>query len=302
MLELKNIKKSFADKEVLKGINITLNGGVVYGLVGENGAGKTTLLKIISQLLTKSSGEVIINGEIIDSLDQAVKKLVLILDIPTMYEFLTCREYLEFLYSPQNLSRELLCEKINESLSQVNLLAAKDKRIKALSRGMRQRLGIACGLINNPEIILMDEPCSALDPLGRSEVLNIIENLKKENKIVILSTHILSDVEKVCDKVGLLIDGVIKVEGTVDEIIKEFSENLFKVSCDLEGVVRLVEFVSKSKFYKNCNVEKYGVDIMFEDGGKKEIMKLIASSGVDIDSIVLKKPTMDEIFILSKEN
>ena len=192
MLEVKDIYKSYGNHQVLKGASFKVTDGQIYGLIGKNGAGKTTLLNIISGSLSKNSGEVIITD---------LSKVGYLPDLPAFFEYMKTGEYLDFLLMKSGSKRR------NELLDLVKLPA--NVTIEKMSRGMRQRLGIAAALAIDPQVVLMDEPTSALDPQGREDVLNILRELRNQKKTVVFSTHILNDMEQICDDFGFLNDGVI---------------------------------------------------------------------------------------------
>ena len=202
MLEVKDVYKSYDNLSVLKGVSFTLKPGEIYGLIGKNGVGKTTLLNILSGLLKKDSGEINYSPDDI--------KTGYLPDDPGLFEYLTAAEYLDLLLRDSDPLRR------NELLKLVDI--SGNIRISKMSRGMKQRIGIAAVLTNDPDIILLDEPTSALDPQGRMEVMKLLSALKASGKTVILSTHILADMEKICDRVGFLSDGIIKKEVSVSEI------------------------------------------------------------------------------------
>lgn len=206
MIEVKDLKKSYGKFPVLKGINMSIKEGEVYGLIGKNGAGKTTLMKILAGLIVQNSGTIEIknaNGENL--------RIGYLPDIPPFFEFLSTKEYLDFLLcnSDERREKDLLCFAHMQG----------NEIISSLSRGMKQRFGIAALLTNDPEVILLDEPTSALDPGGRADVHDMVLELKKQKKSIILSTHILNDMEKVCDRVGFLQGGIIKKEIDISKLV-----------------------------------------------------------------------------------
>ena len=299
MLKLQNITKSYAQNNVLKGINLELTDGQVYGLVGSNGAGKTTLLNIIAGVLSKNSGTVEIDILKVNSVNDIKGKIGYVLDIPAMYEYLTAQEYLMFLLSATNFTNEEKQNKIENLLIAVGLNDVKNKLISNFSRGMKQRLGIASGLISNPKIILMDEPSSALDPQGRAEVLYIIEQLKAQGKTILLSTHILNDVERICDKVGLLVNGVIAVEGSLNEIIEKYSKPILKIDC--VEVEKLKELVENIDGCISCVATANSLEVTILPEKKKEIMQEILNLDIDINGIYTKRASLEEIFLNVKQ-
>ncbi len=202
MIKLNNIIKSFGNNEVLKGIDLNINTGEIFGLIGKNGAGKTTLLSIIAGLSDATSGTCCVNGKHISKNSHSAR-IGYLPDIPEFFDYMSAREYLDFLYKKEDGFKQ----KRNTLLKLVGI----DEKtiIKTMSRGMRQRLGLAATLVSDPDVVLLDEPSSALDPLGRFELSEILLQLKKQGKTIILSTHILTDMESICDKVGFLHNGTI---------------------------------------------------------------------------------------------
>ncbi|MGN0384125.1 MAG: ABC transporter ATP-binding protein [Eubacterium sp.] len=197
MIKVDDVYKSFGKKEVLAGVSMEVDKGQVYGLVGQNGAGKTTLLNIMAGISKPTKG----SCKIIDG------KAGYLPDLPAFFEFMKASEYLMFLLSGCSVNREEAAKRKDMLLQMVNLEGGQ--RISKMSRGQRQRLGVAMALVNDPQVILLDEPTSALDPLGRRNLMILIDRLKKQGKTIVLSTHILNDMEKVCDKVGFLHNGII---------------------------------------------------------------------------------------------
>lgn len=298
MLTLKNIKKAFGDNEVLKGISLSVKSGEVYGLIGANGAGKTTLMNIIAQMMLPNEGEVYIDNKRLHSINDLSGNIGYMLDIPAMYDFLTAYEYFELLASPMGLSKAEVHAIADKLLSEVSLKNVENKRIKSYSRGMKQRMGIAAALISNPKVVLMDEPSSALDPLGRYEVLQIIQKLKAQGKTVILSTHILNDIEKVCDQVGLLVGGNIVVEGKLSEVLAKFKEDAFLLETatedDMESILKQVtahkSYLSHTKKGNTC-------EIAFKPGEKEAMFACITQKASGIQSLMVKSSSIETIFL-----
>lgn len=202
MVRLEHLTKSFGKKVVLNDISLTIGKGEIFGLIGKNGAGKTTLLSIIAGLSDATNGTCIINGRCI-SKKERFGNIGYLPDVPAFFDYMSVNEFLDFLYK-----KECGYRVKKETLLQLVGLRGETV-IKTMSRGMRQRLGMASTLVNNPDVILLDEPSSALDPLGRHELSQILLQLKQQGKTIILSTHILTDMESICDRVGFLHTGTI---------------------------------------------------------------------------------------------
>ena len=297
MLEVKNFSKKFKDKEVLKGVSLKIMPGEVYGLIGKNGAGKTTLMNIISQVLAADEGEIWVDGKLVSSQNDLAGKLGYILDIPCGFEYLSAYEYLDFLLIPQKLTKEDVDKKVDETLALVNLADAKNKRIKSFSRGMKQRMGIASGLVFDPEIVILDEPSSAIDPEGRFEVLKIIEKLKKQNKVVMLSTHILNDVERVCDKIGIINNGVIEVSGKTNEVLDQHTKDALVIELPKNLKEKIKDELSEVQDVTNVSLTSLGLRVEFKPGSRAKVMKKALSLSDEITSISLERATIEEIFM-----
>lgn len=295
MLRLKNIKKSYNEKVVLRGVNLELESGQVYGLIGANGAGKTTLLNIIAGVASKNDGTVEIDNHVINNLNDIKGRIGYVLDIPAMFEYLTASEYLHFLMSALNFTEDEKNLKTEQLLLAVGLEDAKNQKIRNFSRGMKQRMGIAAGLVANPPIVLLDEPSSALDPQGRAEVMEIINELKNQGKTILLSTHILSDVERICDKIGLLIDGRIEIEGNLNEVMERYSKPILCV--ESAEVEKLKTFVKNLDGCRAVYDIAGGIEIEIDADKKQQIFKDIVNSEIEISGIYTKKASVEEIFL-----
>ncbi len=220
MLRITNLQKRFGEKDVLKGLELTVPEKAVFGFIGRNGAGKTTTMKTVLGLLKADAGEIYVNGEKVVYGQTATNHHIGYLpDVPEFYPFMTTREYLSFCGEITGMDCKDIRERSEELLKLVGLENEKH-RIKGFSRGMKQRLGIAQALLNRPKLLICDEPTSALDPVGRKEILDILQEVKDQTT-VLFSTHILSDVERICTDVAFLKDGKIAVQGKLADIRKQ---------------------------------------------------------------------------------
>jgi len=214
VLEISDLTKRYGKLTALAGLNLTLHDGTVHGLVGPNGAGKTTMLSVISGLRRKTSGEI--------TFGVPTNKVMLMPDTPDFFPLLTAREIVDLARYP--FRKEVSEESVTEVIELVGLGDSIDRRVGGFSRGMKQRLGLAATLIGEPQLLLLDEPCSALDPIGRREILDVIFRLKSKST-VLFSTHLLSDVEAVCDSVTVVDHGKALYEGTVSGIRKSNNQS-----------------------------------------------------------------------------
>jgi ABC-2 type transport system ATP-binding protein len=206
-------------KRVLHGISFCVREGEIFGFVGPNGAGKTTTLKILMGLIRATSGTARVLGH--DVSETAFRRHVGFLpENPYFYDYLTGRETLDFYARLCGMTREQRHARSEELLAQVGLEHAAGARLRTYSKGMQQRLGIAQALVHDPDVVFLDEPMSGLDPIGRKEVRDLILHLREQGKTVFMNTHILHDVELVCDRVAIIAGGRIRYEGAIQDFME----------------------------------------------------------------------------------
>ena len=209
-------------------LDLEIEEGEVFGFLGHNGAGKTTTIKLLMGLVYPTSGEVWILDRSIR--DVAVKQYIGFLpESPYFYEYLTAEEFLVFYGQLFGIGGLKLAKKIDELLELVSMTDARHRPLRKFSKGMLQRIGIAQALINDPRLVILDEPMSGLDPIGRRDVRDIILRLKHEGKTIFFSSHILPDVEMICDRIGILVNGRLKAVGTVQELAGASSVNFIEL-------------------------------------------------------------------------
>jgi ABC-2 type transport system ATP-binding protein len=205
-------------KRVLDDVTFSVHENEIFGFVGPNGAGKTTLLKTLMGLIRPTAGRASILGH--DIRESGFRKHVGFLpEVSYFYDYLTGVEFLEFYARLSGVPRAQRPERIATLLGWVGLSHAGDARLRTFSKGMLQRIGIAQALIHDPQVVFLDEPMSGLDPLGRKEIRDLILRLRSEGKTVFMNTHILSDVEMVCDRVAIIVEGKIRYEGRIEAFI-----------------------------------------------------------------------------------
>ncbi len=218
-IEVKNLSKEYGVKKkkvhVVKNISFNVAVGSVFGFIGPNGAGKTSTIKMIVGLSHPTSGVVTILHDSPFSMD-VKKKIGFMPESPQFYQYLTGEEFLLMTADLFGITNKR--QKVHQTLKDVDLLHGAHKRIRTYSKGMLQRLGLAQAMINDPELLLLDEPLDGLDPLGRAEVKKIITSLKAQGKTIFINTHILGDVEEICDSVAIIDQGEIIATGSPKEI------------------------------------------------------------------------------------
>ena len=243
MLQITNLRKRFGDKEVLKGLNLEVPEHSIFGFIGKNGTGKTTTMKMVLGLLRADEGEIYVAGEKVNYGNTLTNRHIGYLpDVPEYYSFMTAREYLTFCGEITGMKTDEIKSRREELLELVGL-ADEKYRIKGYSRGMKQRLGIAQALLNRPKLLICDEPTSALDPVGRKEILDILLKAK-EQTTVLFSTHILSDVERICTDVAFLNDGVVSLQGTLADIKSRYRTDEYLVETESpEDAEKVLNFI-----------------------------------------------------------
>ena len=253
-LELDSLTKEFGDFTAVNHMNLTMTNGV-YGLLGVNGAGKTTLMRMLCTLLKPTSGTIRCNGEDIFRMDSEYRKLLGYL--PQEFGFypeFTVEDYLLYIAALKGIRHVVAKKRVKELIAKVGLRDAAHKKMKKLSGGMKRRAGIAQAMLNNPKILILDEPTAGLDPNERIRFRNLISELS-EDRLVLLSTHIVSDIEYIANEILLMKDGELMHTGTTDEIIASMPETVWE--CLVEKN-RVSDFMKKYKI-SNMKSETDGV-------------------------------------------
>ena len=293
-LEIKNVTKSFKGKTAVNNFSMELQVGECVGLVGPNGAGKSTLIKVISDITNPTAGEVLLNGIKISKMKSEIGYLP---QYPNFFHWMTARETLMFMGQLSGLNKVELSKSIPEILEKVRLKGEENEKVSTFSGGMKQRLGIAQALLHKPSLIVMDEPVSALDPIGRREVLNLIEEIKKDTTIL-LSTHILSDAEEICERFVIIKDGT-KIEDTmITELLHRNSENKLMIEITAKDQ-KWIEVVKKLPYVKDVEVVGLKIKVKVEsiEINKNMLLQNAIEHKVDIVKFEMSNDTLEEIFL-----
>ena len=234
-LEIKGLKKTFRSNflikkyHILNGIDLSVEKGEIYGFLGPNGAGKTTTIKCVMGLLFPDRGEILIDGQPVHSV-AARSRIGFLPENPYFYDYLSARELLFFSASLFNLPAAAVRDRIEALIHQVGLSGHEDLKLRKFSKGMIQRLGLAQALIHDPDLLVLDEPFSGLDPIGRKDLRTLILSLREQDKTIFFSSHILQDVEMMVDRVGIILKGAISREGKLSELISS-SIQYYEIVC-----------------------------------------------------------------------
>jgi ABC-2 type transport system ATP-binding protein len=223
-IEAVNLSKVYGSFTALANLNLKIEGAKCVGFLGPNGAGKTTTLKIFTDLIRPSSGHAFIAGANVHTHEKkALASVGTVIETPEIYPSLTPREALHVIAEMRGVPRAELNKKIDDVLVEVGMAEWKDKRVGKFSKGMKQRVCIASALLSDPAIVLLDEPTTGLDPRGMSEVRDIVKSLKKKDRLIFMSSHILSEVSDVCDEVAMIDHGKLLVYDTIQNVTSKFS-------------------------------------------------------------------------------
>ncbi|MEM2146016.1 MAG: ABC transporter ATP-binding protein [Candidatus Jordarchaeaceae archaeon] len=297
MIETENLTKFYGELKALDGLTIKVGTGIT-GFLGPNGAGKTTTIKIMLGLLKPSSGNVRVLGY--DPAQEPLeirKKVGFLPENPRPYKYMTGREFLHFIAKLRGLKTKQSTEEISKLLNQVGLAERAKDKISSYSKGMVQRLFLAQALIGDPELIILDEPTAGLDPVGREEILALLKELCKTGKSVFISSHILSEIERVCTRVIIIDRGRLVLEGDVDKIKEEFSSGRYKIKSDKPELI-FKELTGKS-YVKDVWIEGDTVVVMPNDDKTLRKAVLEISNNLDCDVFSLEKeiPSLQDVFI-----
>lgn len=242
MIEVKSLTKIYGENTAVKDLSLTIEKGKIYGLLGANGAGKSTTMNIITGYLGATSGEVIINGyDIVKNPVKAKEHIGYLPEIPPVYPDMKVREYLKFVAELKKVPGKERNDEVSRVMNLTGLVDVKDKLINNLSKGYKQRVGLAGAITGDPEIIILDEPTVGLDPVQIIEIRNLIRSLAK-NHAVILSSHILSEISEVCDHIFIIANGCLVASDSTENLIRQQSEgNVRRVKITFRGEKDAVE-------------------------------------------------------------
>ncbi|MBO6301042.1 MAG: ABC transporter ATP-binding protein [Ruminiclostridium sp.] len=294
MLEIRDLYKSYKNFKVLNGLYMTIRKGDIYGFLGKNGCGKTTTMSIICNIIPKDSGEIILGEDGTNKI-----KIGYLPETPSMYDYMNGYEYLGYIAHCMKYDGDVK-KRITGALALTGMTEGAKRRIKGYSRGMTQRLGIAAAIFGRPDLLILDEPTSALDPEGRAEVMNIIRNLSDTGCTILLCTHILGDVERVANRVGIMRDGRLAAEGSIDQILASFGLDSVEIQLS-EPDERAYGLLQELPFAERVQVnEKVGLviaDVKDGQAGMGETIRFLADNAVSVTSLRLSRPTLEQVYL-----
>lgn len=308
MIQIENLHKSFKSFEALGGINLDVKRGEIYGFIGQNGAGKSTTMNILTGLSKPTTGRCLVNGKDVSTVRHPSELGIGYLpEDPQFYSWLTARETLAYLGKDGQRAHQVgsdqqpegLNQRIEEMLHWVGLEEAADRRVGGFSRGMRQRLGICAAMIHDPQLLILDEPSSALDPEGRSEVLRLIIEMKSMGKTVFFSTHILSDVERVCDTIGIIAGGTMRMQKPLRDILQHNLLPIYDIIVQQTDTRELAEKLAQldGVIKTECAGDQVSVTVSDLEATNQAILQLLAGHQAIVYSMAQRRHNLEDIFI-----
>jgi ABC-2 type transport system ATP-binding protein len=288
VVEVSRVSKSFKGVKVVDSVSFNIGQGEIFGMVGPNGAGKTTTIRMLMDIIKPDSGEIKILGE---PINEAIKNRIGYLpEERGLYRKLTVSESLSYLAALKNMRRRLARERAEELLKRVNMLPHKDKKTEELSHGMGQLIQFVATILHNPELVVFDEPFVALDPVNTQLLKELILELRSQGKSVILSTHMMNQVEELCDRILMIDKGQAVLYGSLAEIKSRYRNNSVFLECDRlpEGLPGVVGSKNHLKYVE-----------LFLDGrtSPQEVLSVLISKGVTVGRFEVSTPSLNEIFI-----
>lgn len=278
----------------LSGLSLSVNRGEIYGFLGPNGSGKTTTLKILMGLIRSTSGKAEVLGQPAGNV-KVRRRIGFLPESPYFYDYLTAEEFLSFYGHLAGLRRSHLHQRMAHLLEVVGLTDARTRQLRKFSKGMLQRVGLAQALIHDPELVILDEPMSGLDPIGRKQVRDLILSLRDQGKTVFFSTHIIPDVEMICDRVGIVLKGRLLATGRVDELVSHGHTQSVEIVC--EGIKpEQLSAVTGSPLRvlqqgRRCLVALPGPERL------EDVLAAIRQNGGTLVSVTPQKGSLEELFL-----
>ncbi len=299
ILSIENLHKNFGKHEVINNLNFSVPEYSVFGFLGQNGAGKTTTMNMIVGLLKPTSGSIYVCGERVNYGQTKTNRFIGYLpDIPAFYNYMTPQEYLNLCGNITGMSQDEIKGKSKDLLTLVGLKDI-DNRIGRFSRGMKQRLGIAQALLNSPKFLICDEPTSALDPLGRREILDILQEVKYKTT-VLFSTHILSDAERICDRIAVLHKGKLALSGSLKDIKAQYKRDSLEIEFDLnEDIMEFMASEQIKPFLKDSNLKEKSLILHTQDINQMQsiVIGVLAEKKLLPTRLEALEPTLENLFV-----
>ncbi|MGZ8631396.1 MAG: ABC transporter ATP-binding protein [Actinomycetota bacterium] len=300
VLECDGLSKTFGERVAVDGVSFTIAAGETYGLLGPNGAGKTTTISMVCGLLTRDDGRVTLQGRELDTDTVDVKASVgFVPQEIAIYPDLTARENLRFFGKLYDLSGRELDTRIDRILDTIGLADRGNERTDAFSGGMKRRLNIGLGMLNDPTLLVLDEPTVGVDPQSRNAILDSVEALASEGMAVLYTTHYMEEAERLCDRVGILDEGTLEAEGTRRELISLVGEH-DRLRIDAHGDLAAAAAAAAAvPGVEEAVPRDGGIDLLATDvrASLAEIVRAVDETGTGITSMEVREPNLEAVFL-----
>ena len=300
-IRIEKLTKIYGPVRALDGLDLAVEENSIFGFLGPNGAGKTTTIRLLTGLAHPTAGQAWVAGTPIGSDHQAARIIGYLPEEPAFYTYLSPLEYLDHIGRLFHLPSAERRKRIDDLLELTGLAGVKKRRIGGFSRGMRQRLGLAQALINRPQVLLLDEPVSALDPIGRKEILDLIERLRGQCTIF-MSTHILADVERVCDSVGIIHKGRLLVKSNKNELLERYALPVLELECDQSQAPVLTAWLpelSAQTWVKSTSIDQNVARIIVTDieTDRARLLAAVLQAGLPLRRFEVVTPSLEDVFL-----
>ena len=295
ILSVNNVTKSFGEKQVLGGISFSAESGKAVGILGRNGAGKTTLIRIIMDVFGADSGNVTLDGNPINKHNIRIGYLP---EERGLYPKRKIMEQLVYFASLQGIDKKTAISNADALFKRLNIEEYKNRRLDTLSKGNQQKVQLIATLITNPDLIILDEPFSGLDPVNASLLKDLVKDLISDGKLVLFSSHQMNYIEEFCNEILILNGGKIVLGGAIKDIKRSYARNIIEITT--ENTEEIAGFIEKSNldFIKRVTTNENSVIVTLTDENcKDKLMETLSPLGNSIDSFSVKEPTLNEIFV-----
>jgi ABC-2 type transport system ATP-binding protein len=303
MIEVRGLKIHYGDVVAVNDLNFSVKTGSIFGLIGPNGAGKTTAIKAIATLLQPTLGEILVNEiSVLHQPERARKIFGYMPDFPPVYEDLKIWEFCDLFAHAYGIYGEQRKNMVLQSLEDTGLKAHMNAKCRTLSRGMRQRALLAKTLVHAPEVLLLDEPAANLDPKSRIELRNILKKLARDGKTILLSSHVLSEIEDTCDAIGFMKSGKMVISGTIEEVSRQNRQScLLKIDLsrpdpNLFKIIGEIPILSEIQAIGSGNTQFRAT----MNGGEAEATDILAKlvkAGLPVSGFTCQRPSVEDIFL-----
>lgn len=294
VLEVKGVKKKLGKREIIKGLDLSVNEGEIFGFLGPNGAGKTTTIRMLVGLISPNEGEIMVCGKsILSEKEQALKNVGAVVENPELYKYLSGRENLMQIARIRKVSKE----EVEELIELVGLKDRINDKVRKYSLGMKQRLGLAAALIGNPKLLILDEPTNGLDPSGIIDFRDVVKKAAKERGMaVFISSHILSEVQNLCDRVAFINNGVIKsIEDIHDNTMETETDSLtLVVSSDKKEAIEVLRNIG---FVNSATAIEEEIHIIVEAGNTTNVLKVLLQNNVLVEEIYKNRKGLEQRYM-----